>query len=230
MPGSNSSADLEYVVLPGAGSAGLVWETAAAALGARIVPLPEGDSIEAMADAIAPSLGSRPVLLGASAGAMVALEVARRRPVAAMVLLAAGFGIEVSEALLDWVRAAPSDLFPKMARASIGDRSAEGLHAVAVRDFEARGAAVCARHLEALRAYRPKPLDDPPPTAVIWGMLDHSVPLADHAELAARCEAVLIPIPGAGHMPFLEQPDATVRWIREFTGWHLTRASERELT
>ena len=220
MPDSSSRA--EIAVLPGAGSAGLVWQEAASALGARVLPLPDLDSVPAMAEALLPSLQGRPVLVGASAGALVALEVARRRPVAALVLVAAGFGIEVGDAFLSWVREAPADLFPKMARASIADRSNASALAAAVADFEARGADVSYRHLCALRAYRPEPLPDPPPTAVLWGVLDHSVPLADHAELAAQCRGVLIPIPGAGHMPFLEQPEETVRWIRSFLEWRLS--------
>src|SRR5690349_20275280 len=119
MPVSSLPAEIDYVVLPGAGSAGLVWQAAASELGARVVPLPDAESVVGMAEAVLPQLGPQPVLLGASAGAMVALEVARRRPVAAMVLLAAGFGIEVGDAFLSWVEAAPDDLFPKMARASI---------------------------------------------------------------------------------------------------------------
>ncbi|HEX6348764.1 MAG TPA: alpha/beta fold hydrolase [Candidatus Dormibacteraeota bacterium] len=221
MPGSSSSGSFEYAVLPGAGSAGLVWKEVAAALGARVLPLPDADSVPAMAEALMSSLDPGTVLVGASAGAMVALEVARRRPVPALVLLAAGFGIEVGDSFLAWVEAAPADLFPKMARASIADRSASELQSVAVADFEARGPRLVARHLRALREYRPEPLADPPPTAVIWGTLDHSVPLADHAELAARCRGIVIPVPDAGHMPFLERPQETVRWIREFVEWRL---------
>jgi pimeloyl-ACP methyl ester carboxylesterase len=54
--------------------------------------------------------------------------------------------------------------------------------------------------------------------SVIWGEHDHAVPLADHAELAMRCGGVLVPIAGAGHAPFLEQPERVVAAIREIAG------------
>ncbi len=82
------------------------------------------------------------------------------------------------------------------------------------RDFAARGQPVLLRHLTALGAYRPQALEAPPPTLVIWGEGDRSVPLADHVELALRCRGALAPVPAAGHMPFLEQPAETLAWIR----------------
>lgn len=209
--------------MPGAGSGGRVWEEARALLGAAVLPLPDATDIPSMAELLLPDLEpfESPVLVGASAGAMVALEVARRRRVAALVLIAAGFGITVSDPLLSWVASAPPDLFPKMARASIADHGDARALALAVEDFELRGAEVSYRHLRALGAYRPEPLPEPPPTAVIWGVLDHSVPAIDHLELAAQCRGILIPIPGAAHMPFLERPKETVHWIRDFVSWRL---------
>ena len=85
---------------------------------------------------------------------------------------------------------------------------------VVATDFASRGQPVLLRHLRALGAYRPEPLEHPPPTLVIWGVHDSSVPLADHAELALRCHGALAPVRDAGHMPFLEQPEQTARWLR----------------
>jgi pimeloyl-ACP methyl ester carboxylesterase len=204
-------------VIPGAGSSGLVWREALAALDATLLPVPDEPDVPAMAAALRAEverLGEPRVLVGASLGAMVALELARALDVQALVLIATGFGIEVSDALLHWVADAPPDLFPKMARASIADRDNAAMVEVVTRDFEARGPRVALRHLRALAAYSPEPLPTPPRTVVIWGERDHSVPLADHVELAIRCRGALVPIAGAGHMPFFERPSQTAHWIQ----------------
>ena len=212
------------VVIPGAGSAGLTWAKAAAMLGAKVMPVPDAAGVPAMAEALLPEIRKLPeprVLIGASLGAMVALEVARRLPVAGLVLLASGWGIAVGDSFLEWVREGPADLFAKMARTSVAERDDPERIAGAVRDFEARGQAVVARHLEALGEYRPAPFDRPPPTLVIWGEKDRSVPLADHAELALRMRGMLAPVAGAAHKPFYDQPEATVsriRWWLEAVG------------
>jgi pimeloyl-ACP methyl ester carboxylesterase len=154
------------------------------------------------------------VVIGASLGAMVALELARGVELDALVLVAAGFGIAVADSVLEWVASDPPDLLEKMARIGLADRGDTELAAIRLADFESRGQPVLLNHLRALAAYRPEPLKHPPPTVVIWGELDHGVPLADHAELALRCGGALVPIAGAGHAPFLERPDETVAWIR----------------
>jgi pimeloyl-ACP methyl ester carboxylesterase len=209
---------VSYVVLPGAGSAGLVWEPAAKQLGAAVLPVPDEPDVAAMAAALEPAVAGVPrprVVIGTSLGAMVALELARRIDVDALVLVAAGFGITVAESVLDWVASDPPDLLEKMARTGLADRGARELAAVRLADFAARGQPVLLNHLRALAAYRPQPLEQPPPTVVIWGQFDRGVPLADHAELALRCGGVLVPIAGAGHAPFLERPEETVAWIRQ---------------
>jgi pimeloyl-ACP methyl ester carboxylesterase len=216
-----SSDEVRYVVLPGAGSAGLPWEIAAGQLEADVLPVPDEPDVASMAVAIEPAIGavSRPrIVVGTSLGAMVALEVARRIDVDALVLIAAGFGISVADSVLDWVASNPPDLFEKMARIGLADRSDELLAAVRLADFTARGQPLLLNHLRALAAYRPVPLEHPPPTFVLWGEHDRGVPLAAHAELALRCHGVLIPIQDAGHAPFLERPDETVDWIRATAG------------
>jgi len=213
--------DMRHVVLAGAGSAGLPWEAAALQLGARVLPLPDATDVQAMAEQVGPAIGELPrprAVIGTSLGAMVALEVARRVDVDALVLIAAGWGITVAESVLEWVAADPPDLLEKMARIGLADRNVEENAAIRLADFAARGQPVLLRHLRALAAYRPEPLDDPPPTVVLWGEHDRGVPLSDHAELALRCDGILVPIAGAGHAPFLERPDETVDWIRATTG------------
>jgi pimeloyl-ACP methyl ester carboxylesterase len=219
---------VNYVVIPGAGSAGLVWEAAAAALDAPVLPVPDEVDVAAMAGALAPAVLEVPrprVLVGTSLGAMVALELARTVEVDGLALIAAGFGIVVAESVLDWVAANPPDLLDKMASIGLADRGDARLVAARRADFAARGSAVLLRHLRALAAYRPSPLEPPPPTVVLWGEHDRGVPLADHAELALRLRGVLVPIPDAGHAPFLERPEETVRAIRQLERLAFTNAS-----
>jgi pimeloyl-ACP methyl ester carboxylesterase len=228
MPDFDSSADrVSLLVVPGAGSAGLTWRRTASMLGARVLPVPDRPTVVEMAETMIPEVAGVPeprLLVGASLGAMVTLEVARRLPVRGLILIAAGFGIEVGDSFLSWVASNPPDLFPKMARASIADREDTAAVAECVRDFESRGWKVVHNHLRALGAYRPEPFPGPPPTLVIWGERDHSVPLAAHAELALRLGGMVAPIAGAGHKPFLEQPEETVRWIRRAVRWALSEA------
>jgi pimeloyl-ACP methyl ester carboxylesterase len=218
---------IHYVVLPGAGSAGLPWRAAAERLNATVLPLPDAGDVPSMAAALEPAIAELPrprAIVGTSLGAMVALELARRIEVDALVLVAAGFGISVADSVLDWVASDPPDLLEKMARIGLADRDDRELLAIRHADFAARGQPVLLNHLRALAAYRPEPLESPPPTVVIWGEFDRGVPLADHAELALRCEGVLVPIAGAGHAPFLERPAETAGWIQALCG---TRQAER---
>jgi pimeloyl-ACP methyl ester carboxylesterase len=215
---------VHYAVLPGAGSAGLPWAAVATELDAVVLPVPDEPDVGTMAAALEPAIATLPrprVLVGTSLGAMVAFEVARRVDVDALVLIAAGFGISVGESVLDWVGSNPPDLMEKMARIGLADRGNRELAAIRLADFTSRGQPVLLNHLRALAAYRPEPLEHPPPTVVLWGEHDHGVPLADHAELALRSHGLLIPIKDAGHAPFLERPIETVAWIR----WSAARAA-----
>jgi pimeloyl-ACP methyl ester carboxylesterase len=216
------AGEAHYALLPGAGSAGLPWSPIAGRLDALVLPLGEEPDVPAMAAAVLPAIGALPrprVIVGASLGAMVSIEVARALEVDALVLIAAGFGITVADSVLEWVESDPPGLLGKMARTGLGDPSDPELVSVRERDFAERGQPVLLGHLRALAAYRPEPLPQPPPAVVLWGELDRSVPLADHAELALRLGGVLVPIAGAGHAPFLERPDETERWIRGALRW-----------
>jgi pimeloyl-ACP methyl ester carboxylesterase len=207
-----------YGVLPGAGSAGLVWERAAAGLNhATVLPLPDAPDVAAMGDALARRIESltRPrVLVGSSLGALVALELAKRVAVDGLVLIAAGFGIKVHPVVLARIAADGPGLLEEMARGVVADPDDRALTELIKRDYEARGRAVLLSHMTVLAAHRPDALTDPPPTVVVWGAQDPGVPLAGHVELALRCRGLLVPIAGAGHLPYLEQREETIRWIR----------------
>jgi pimeloyl-ACP methyl ester carboxylesterase len=207
-----------FVVLPGAGSSGLTWEKVALDLDALVLPLGDEADVASVANALIPQIEALPrprVIVGASLGAMVAIEVARLIEVDALVLIAAGFGVHVSDAALQWVEDNPPGLMDKMARIGLADADNTPLVALRERDFASRGGQpVLLRHLQALAAYRPEPLENPPFTFVLWGPLDRSVPLEDHVELATKLGGLLVPIDGSGHAPFLERPDETLKWIK----------------
>lgn len=228
MTGSKQSRGLEpeYCCITGAGSSGLIWADLEAAVDCHVYAAPDETSVPAMAGALESRIREhqRPlVLVGASLGAMVALELARSITVDALVLLATGFGIEVSDSLLSWIAENPADLFTKMARISVMNADDKGTVDLVVRDFKSRGQATLLRQLSALAAYRPTPLRKPPPTLVIWGVSDHSVPLEDHVELALKCRGAVIPMAGAKHMPFFEQPRETAKWMK--TAYDLARGT-----
>lgn len=220
-----SELEPNYWCITGAGSSGLTWAGLEAEIDCRILAAPDEASVLRMAGVLESRLRDQPgplVLVGASLGAMVALELARNLRVDALVLLATGFGIEVSDSLLEWIAAKPSDLFLKMAKISVMNAGDEEAIDLVVRDFESRGQPTLLRQLRALAAYRPTPLRNPPPTVVIWGVSDHSVPLDDHVELALKCRGAVIPMKDAKHMPFFEQPAETARWMR--SAYALSRA------
>jgi pimeloyl-ACP methyl ester carboxylesterase len=211
------SARASVAAIGGAGGAGRLWSDLSTRLDLLVIPLPDEPDVPAMARAVQGRIEVLPeprVLVGASAGALVALEVARRIPVQALVLLSAGWGIEVSESALDWVRRNPPDLHRKLARICVADREDEARLRFIEADYDACTQPVHLRHLEALARHRPQPLSDPPPTLVVWGMADRAVPMEDHLELARRCGGALVPIAGAAHVPYFEQPDLVARWIR----------------
>jgi pimeloyl-ACP methyl ester carboxylesterase len=210
--------DATFVVIPGGGSAGLTWAEVSDELGAVVLRAPDEPDIPAMAAGLEAAISELPgprVLIGASMGAMVSIEIARNVEVDALVLVAAGFGIEVSDRLIDWMRANPPGILDKMAKICLADGEDETKVKALVADYEAGGHARHIRQVEAMAAYRPEPICDPPPTIVLWGARDSAVPLEAHMELGLQCRGVLIPIADAAHVPFFEQPGATLHWIRQ---------------
>lgn len=209
--------EASIAVIPGGGSAGLTWGEVAGELDAVVLRAPDEPSVEAMADGLVGTIATmtRPrVLVGASMGALVALELARRLDLDALVLIACGFGIEVSDSVIEWMESNPAGIHHKLAKICVADRQDAAKIELLVADYDAGGHERHLRQVKAMAAYTPKRLPDPPPTIVIWGMQDSAVPLADHVELACQCSGAVVPIADAAHVPFFEQPAATSRWIR----------------
>jgi pimeloyl-ACP methyl ester carboxylesterase len=210
-------SEASYAVIPGGGGAGLTWAELAAALPAVVLRAPDEPTIEAMAAGLEGAVSELPrprVLIGASMGALVAIEVARRVEIDALALIACGWGIEVSDSVIAWMESNPPDIHQKLSRICLADREDEAKVQALVADYDAGGHERHIRQVKAMHAYEPQTLPDPPPTVVIWGMQDSAVPLENHVELALRCGGALAPVAGAAHVPFLEQPEATLRWIR----------------
>ena len=206
-----------YVVIPGGGGAGLAWADLAAQLPAVVLGAPDEVTIEAMATGLEGTIAQLPrpcVLVGASMGALVALEVARHVDINALALIACGWGIKVSDSVIAWMESNPPDINQKLSRICLADPHDEAKVAALLADYDTGGHERHVRQVKAMRAYAPQPLPNPPPTIVICGMHDSAVPVADHLELALQCHGAVAPIGGAAHVPFLEQPEATLRWIR----------------
>ena len=211
-----------YAMICGSGSSGHVWQPVATALGGTVLRAPDEPDVQSMAAALRPEierLAAPRVVLGASLGALIALELARDTAIDALILIAAGFGIAVGPAVLDTIAAAAPGMLERMARGVVADPGDDAIVAGVRRDFEACGPELLLRHMRALARHRPEPPGDLPPTFVLWGTRDPAVPLEAHAVLALRCRAPLLPIAGAGHVPYFERPEATLRWIRAATSW-----------
>lgn len=205
-----------FAIIPGAGMSGTAWSLVQRAFDARVLPVPDQADVPAMARTLAAELKDVKgplVIAGASLGAMVALEIARRRPVAGLVLMAAGFGIRVGPKVLSRLEENRPGLLVQMARRGLATPTPERIEA-RLRDFESRGPGVLAHHLRALAEYHPASLEDPPTTVVLWGEQDTAVPFEDHLELAMRCRGALCPLPNSAHCAYLEDPDETIRWMR----------------
>ncbi len=59
------------------------------------------------------------------------------------------------------------------------------------------------------------------PTLLVWGELDaRSPPSAAHAFQEAMADAMLVVLPGTGHVSNLEEPELCNRAVREFCRAH----------
>lgn len=203
------NTDFPVLILPGAGSNGTAWTALGETLGTAVVhPLPDLATVVEMATHVVETsddLVPESILVGASLGAMVALEVARQTPVAGMVLMAAGLGVKVSPEVLAAVKGASPEMLGAIARAGLAAHRTD-LHAIREADFVRPERDLLYRHLSALGSHQPTPLAQPPATVVVWGRQDRSVGLGAHLRLAEACRGSLRPLAEVGHCAYLEAP------------------------
>jgi pimeloyl-ACP methyl ester carboxylesterase len=210
----NGRRIVSWAFFPGAGGGSTLWEPIARRLGGTVHALPDVDGVPAMADALEAAVRSMPaprILVGNSLGALVALELAQRVPVAGLMLLAAGWRFPVSEELIRKVQTKGRTMFGETARRCV---SPEHIEAV-VADFASREDGTMSRHLRAIRDHQPR-IDASvrqPVTLVLRGGLDRSVSLQDHVELTERTQGALVPLDSAAHMPFVDHCEEVIQWL-----------------
>jgi pimeloyl-ACP methyl ester carboxylesterase len=211
-------ANAAYAVIPGAGGVGLTWRSIADELAAVVLPIPSAPSVESIAQLLGAEVARLPrprVIIGASSGAVVALEIARAVHVDALLLTASGFGIEVSERLLRWLADDPPGIHDKISRLGLADGGddAEKLASV-VADYDACGASLHVDQLTAIARHRPTSGVARPPGFVLWGDKDRSVPLEHHLQLAEQIGGAVVPLTRCGHQVHVDRPDAVLLWAR----------------
>lgn len=207
-----------FAFFSGAGGGSTLWQPIARRFGGTVNALPSVDRVHAMADDLETSVLEMPaprILVGNSLGALVALELAQRIPVAGLMLLAAGWQFPVSDELIRRVDRRGRTAFAESARRCVGPRSSPEHVAAVITDFESREEGAMSRHLRAIRDHEPR-IDrssPQPATLVLRGGLDRSVSLRDHIELTERTGGALVPVGSAAHMPFVDHPEEVIRWL-----------------
>lgn len=197
------------------------------------VPHLDAASVGEMAEAV---LGAAPrtfALVGLSMGGYVAQEILRRAPerverLALISTTARPDAPEQSAMRRELIGLAQSDryaqvmprLLPKLI--SAGRRDDQDLKRIVVEMADALGPQVFIRQQTAILS-RPDSRPDlgriAVPTVVICGDADELTPQDRHAEMAAAIPgAMLVVVPGAGHLATLEVPDALSEALR---GWLL---------
>lgn len=170
----------------------------------------------------------RPVVVGHSLGAAVALAVAQRLPVGGVVLadgdgLSGGGGVGILRRLLvepyrtaayrvvvesDWIvgrilRSAYGPLHPKLTRAEIAQwQRPFHVRGTEAALFAAAGSGIPGYSLADLRRMHVRAL-------AVWGSKDSADPLSAGRASAAALHARLVVLPGAGHLSQLVLPE---RW------------------
>jgi pimeloyl-ACP methyl ester carboxylesterase len=214
----NGRHTVSWAFFPGAGGGSMLWQPVARRFGGTVHALPDVDGVQAMADWLEASVRSMPgprILVGNSLGALVALELAQRVPVAGLMLLAAGWRFPVSEELIRKVDTKGRTMFRETARRCVSPESSPEHVEAVVADFASREDGTMSRHLRAIRDHEPRiERGVPQPvTLVLRGGLDRSVSLQDHVELTERTQGALVPLDSAAHMPFVDHPEEVTQWL-----------------
>ncbi len=205
-------------------------------------PDPSGDYSDersiAVLEALMDRLGvGRAAVLGSSMGGRIAWRLAAARPgrVERLVLMApdgfASFGRTYNKApeRLPWLMrllpySAPKPLLRRTMQnayavdGALSDEVLQRYHAMLLAPGVRR--AILERSLQTV-LLPPEPIlaTIRAPTLLLWGELDRAVP-ARHAEdyLRALGDARAVVLPGVGHVPMEEAPEASARALREFLG------------
>jgi pimeloyl-ACP methyl ester carboxylesterase len=205
--------------LPGAGGGASLWAPLATRFGGRVVPLPRARSVATIADALSAEVVDArepPLLVGNSLGALVAIELARRAPVAGLFLLAAGWEFPVADSVLAAAEGATARArtYARIADRCLAPTADSDLLAAVAADFAGREPGTLADHLVAIRDHQQPDLGpQAPPTMLIAGGRDRSVTLRDQVELAGHLKAMFVQIPESAHMPFVDHREEVALWL-----------------
>jgi 2-hydroxymuconate-semialdehyde hydrolase len=230
-----SGAEPRWVLIPGLGNPSSSWGTVLKALrdenaaiavdlpgfgisrSGQVAPCYE-EQVRAVREAILEGGGERFVLVGSSAGSLIAAEIARQLPDAVVALVITGFGlVEDPPAWRDMLyrlSTAPEEFLnfayhrpPKLTE-TVRTLIHDVMSRPAYRAFlDGKGLEAMSSAFDDLRV----------PTLFVAGLEDRIIPPAAVSAAAAR-------IPGArvewlarcGHFPPAEQPEELVYYIRDF--------------
>jgi len=188
------------------------------------MPLTEGERLEGMASEILVHAPAKFALVGHDLGAMVAIEVVRRAPerVTRLALIAGSAQAETPKdaAARDpqMIRAKAGRLEEVMREEVIPPQIAQGPHRLAVTGLmadmaRALGPLVFQRQSRALQRRQDQQSTlrrIQVPTLIMCGARDALVPIKRQQFLADMIQgATLSVVDDAGHVPMLDQPDAT---------------------
>jgi pimeloyl-ACP methyl ester carboxylesterase len=217
-----------------------VWESLAASFtvaapdlpgfgGTAPLPAAGFSAVMGWTAALMETLGfPRAVLVGNSFGGLVARHYAAAHPARAvrLVLVNGGTAPRIPALLQQWISrpGLGEALVEWMRRWAFSRGGLKWLIAderLLTPDFVARTQAASTEFVRLMRGAFATPLspNQTPrcPTLVLWGERDRLAPLSRGRALAAQIPgAVLRPVPGAGHMPQLEQPADFTAAVREF--------------